>query len=65
MIQTLAFKIPLIDFSKFLKAASPIEKRRTAEEIVHGFKEVGFVYLDKHGISDGTVKNAFAKVRAE
>lgn len=60
--QTPSFKIPLIDFSKFLKATSPAEKRKTAEEIVAGFKEVGFIYLDKHGIPDGTVKDAFSKV---
>lgn len=39
------------------------EKRHTAAEIVNGFKEVGFIYLDKHGIPDGTVKDAFTKVQ--
>ncbi|EKM59742.1 uncharacterized protein PHACADRAFT_158152 [Phanerochaete carnosa HHB-10118-sp] len=58
---TPAFKIPLIDFSRYLKANSSSEKRKAAEEIVSGFKEVGFIYLDKHGIPDATVKNAFAK----
>lgn len=46
-----------------MKAGSSAEKRQTAEEIVNGFKEVGFIYLDKHGIPGATVKNAFGKVR--
>ncbi|TFY69974.1 hypothetical protein EVJ58_g83 [Rhodofomes roseus] len=44
------FRIPIIDFSKFRSATSLSEKRRTADEIVSGFKEVGFIYLEKHGI---------------
>ncbi|KAI0700732.1 Clavaminate synthase-like protein [Cytidiella melzeri] len=56
-----SFKIPLIDFSKFLNASSVAEKRHTAAEIVNGFKEVGFIYLDKHGIPSSTVSNAFQK----
>jgi hypothetical protein len=35
----------------------------SADEIVNGFKEVGFVYLSGHGISSDTVKSAFEKVR--
>lgn len=62
MHKALSFRIPLIDFSKFLKAKSDAEKMQTAEEIVTGFKEVGFIYLDKHGIPDSTVKNAFERV---
>ncbi|OBZ76412.1 hypothetical protein A0H81_03931 [Grifola frondosa] len=56
-----AFRIPLIDFSRFRNATSQVEKHQTAEEIVKGFTEVGFIYLDKHGIPDGTVKQAFQK----
>ncbi|KAH9942547.1 Clavaminate synthase-like protein [Amylocystis lapponica] len=55
------FRIPLIDFSKFLTATSQAEKQRTADEIVNGFKEVGFIYLDKHGIPDDMVQHAFRK----
>ncbi|KZT74403.1 Clavaminate synthase-like protein [Daedalea quercina L-15889] len=55
------FRIPLIDFSKYRAATSVSEKRRTADEIVSGFREVGFIYLDKHGISDSTVKQTFQK----
>ena len=29
---------------------------------MNGFKEVGFIYLENHGIPDGTVKNVFDKV---
>ncbi|PCH41193.1 Clavaminate synthase-like protein [Wolfiporia cocos MD-104 SS10] len=55
------FRIPLIDFSKFSSATSQSEKRQTADEIVNGFKEVGFIYLNKHGVPDGTVQHAFQK----
>lgn len=46
-----------------MEAGSIAEKRKTADEIVNGFKNVGFIYLEKHGIPDGVVKNAFTKVR--
>ncbi|KAI0796912.1 Clavaminate synthase-like protein [Abortiporus biennis] len=55
------FKIPLIDLSKYMSASSPSEKRKTAEDIVNGFRNVGFIYLDKHGIPEATVKGAFQK----
>lgn len=57
------FRIPLIDFSKYRAAASLSEKRRTADEIVSGFKEVGFIYLDNHGIPESTIRHTFQKVR--
>ena len=60
--QTPALRIPLINFSEFLQASSDAQKQRTADEIVTGFKEVGFIYLDKHGIPEETVQNAFDKV---
>ncbi|KAI0307091.1 Clavaminate synthase-like protein [Multifurca ochricompacta] len=55
------FRIPLIDFSKYRYAASLSEKRKTADEIVSGFKEVGFIYLEGHGIPSSTVDNVFKK----
>ncbi|KAH9948356.1 Clavaminate synthase-like protein [Amylocystis lapponica] len=55
------FRIPLIDFSKFLTATSQAEKQHTADEIVNGFKEVGFIYLDNHGIPDDLVRHTFHK----
>ncbi|KAG2154999.1 uncharacterized protein EDB93DRAFT_1101994 [Suillus bovinus] len=39
------FRIPLIDFAAYKQATSLSEKRRIADDIVNGFKEVGFVYL--------------------
>ena len=33
------------------------------DEIVNGFKEVGFVYLSGHGIGADTVKTTFERVR--
>ncbi|KAI0747319.1 hypothetical protein BC629DRAFT_1298861, partial [Irpex lacteus] len=48
-------------FGKYLNASSDAEKRQTAAEVVNGFKEVGFIYLDKHGIPSSTVSNAFQK----
>jgi hypothetical protein len=35
-----------------------------AEEIVNGFKEVGFIYLEDHGIPSSTVDNVLKKVCA-
>ena len=57
------FKIPLIDLSKYISATSQAEKRQTADAIVEGFRTVGFVYLEKHGIPEAQVKHTFAKVR--
>ncbi|KAH7930720.1 Clavaminate synthase-like protein [Leucogyrophana mollusca] len=55
------FRIPLIDFSKFRNATSVQEKRHTADEIVNGFKEVGFVYLTGHGISPELIDRVYGK----
>ncbi|KAL4076177.1 hypothetical protein J3A83DRAFT_4490152 [Scleroderma citrinum] len=52
------FRIPLIDFSAFRIASSFSEKRRIADDIVNGFKEVGFVYLTGHGIQPKTIENS-------
>lgn len=61
-LQAPSFKIPLIDFGKFLNAGTDAEKKQTAQEVVNGFKEVGFIYIEKHGIPRGTIANAFQKV---
>ena len=58
-----AFRIPIIDFSKYRDAATTAEKEKTAEEVVRGFTEVGFIYLSNHGIPHETVQGAFQKVR--
>ncbi|KIJ69981.1 hypothetical protein HYDPIDRAFT_171907 [Hydnomerulius pinastri MD-312] len=55
------FRIPLIDFSAFRTATSLSEKRRIADDIVNGFKEVGFVYLTGHGIAGDTIDNVYKK----
>ncbi|KAH9179612.1 Clavaminate synthase-like protein [Lactarius sanguifluus] len=55
------FRIPLIDFSKYRHATSLSEKRKTADEVVNGFKEVGFIYLEGHGIPSSTVDGVFEK----
>ncbi|KZT43064.1 Clavaminate synthase-like protein [Sistotremastrum suecicum HHB10207 ss-3] len=55
------FHIPVVDFSKFRRARDKAEKKRSADEVVTAFKEVGFVYLKDHGISDEVVQNTFIK----
>jgi isopenicillin N synthase-like dioxygenase len=52
----------LIDLNKYRHANTLSEKRETAGEIVDGFKEVGFIYLQGHGIPSSTVDNVFRKV---
>ncbi|KAF9226668.1 Clavaminate synthase-like protein [Gyrodon lividus] len=58
------FRIPLIDFSAFRAANSLSAKRRVADDIVNGFKEVGFVYLTGHGISGDMIDNVYKKSAA-
>ncbi|KAG9315772.1 Clavaminate synthase-like protein [Chiua virens] len=55
------FRIPIIDFSAFRIASAPSEKRRIADDIVNGFKEVGFVYLSGHGIPQSVIDNVYNK----
>ena len=57
-----AFRIPIIDFSKYRNAKTAAEKEQTAQDVVRGFTDVGFIYLSNHGIPDETVKVAFQKV---
>lgn len=33
-----------------------------ADQVVNGFKEVGFIYLEGHGIPSSTVDGVFRKV---
>ena len=54
--------IPIVDFANF--GSLSFERRReTARQIVDGFKNTGFVYLENHGISDEVVQEAFNRVR--
>ncbi|KAK0206702.1 Clavaminate synthase-like protein [Desarmillaria ectypa] len=55
------FRIPVIDFSKYRKARTTAERKATADEVVAGFKESGFIYVDRHGIPPAIVRNAFQK----
>lgn len=48
-----SFHIPVVNFARFKAAASPSEKKDTADEIVSAFRESGFVYLEGHGIPSG------------
>jgi hypothetical protein len=41
----------------------PTYRNFALDDIVSGFKEVGFVYLSGHGINSHTVKNTFKRVR--
>ncbi|KAF2201010.1 Clavaminate synthase-like protein [Delitschia confertaspora ATCC 74209] len=50
--------IPLIDFGQFLNGNSD-SKKSTAEAILHGFQNAGFIYLKNHGIPPSTVSTVF------
>lgn len=56
--------IPLIDFGTYLHATDASEKQKTARAVVAGFKDVGFIYLKNHGISDSTVSDVFSQSAA-
>ncbi|KAI6035058.1 hypothetical protein F5J12DRAFT_790770 [Pisolithus orientalis] len=49
------FRIPLIDFSCIPNC------RQVADDIVDGFKEVGFIYLTGHGIQPDVIENVYKK----
>ncbi|PVH95507.1 Clavaminate synthase-like protein [Periconia macrospinosa] len=51
--------IPLIDFAPFL-SADPVQKKQTAQAVLNGFQNAGFIYLKNHGIPESTVSNVFA-----
>src|SRR5271156_3001659 len=53
------FKIPIVDFSKFL-SGSEADKVASAKEILQGFTFSGFIYLSNTGISQETVDNSFS-----
>ncbi|OTA03554.1 Iron/ascorbate family oxidoreductase [Trichoderma parareesei] len=50
--------IPLIDFSKFLNGNAST-RQETADAILKGFQDAGFIYLKNHPISQETVKHTF------
>ncbi|KAF2686776.1 Clavaminate synthase-like protein [Lentithecium fluviatile CBS 122367] len=51
--------IPLIDFAPFL-SGDPAQKKQTAQAVLDGFQNAGFVYLKNHGISPADVSSVFA-----
>ncbi|KAG9194864.1 Clavaminate synthase-like protein [Alternaria panax] len=52
-------EIPLIDFSAFLSGDGNA-KKQTADAVLKGFQNTGFVYLKNHGISPSTVSTVFS-----
>ncbi|KAJ4376096.1 hypothetical protein N0V83_001377 [Neocucurbitaria cava] len=52
--------IPLIDFSAFL-SGDPSAKKQTANAVLKGFQNAGFIYLKNHGISPSTVSDIFSQ----
>ncbi|KAI9352259.1 Clavaminate synthase-like protein [Zopfochytrium polystomum] len=55
--------IPIVDFGGFLTGDAEA-KRRTSEELVNAFKNVGFVYLSNHGVREEQLKLVYAKSKA-
>ncbi|KAF2278768.1 thymine dioxygenase [Westerdykella ornata] len=51
--------IPLIDFSQYL-SGDPAAKKSTAQAVLNGFQNAGFIYLKNHGIPAETVSKVFA-----
>ncbi|KAF7195826.1 Proline hydroxylase buaE [Pseudocercospora fuligena] len=55
-----SLEIPLIDFSAFL-SGDAATKKSTAQAILAGFQNAGFVYLSNHGIPDNELRNTFSE----
>lgn len=53
-------EIPLIDFSAFL-TDDQATRKATAQAILAGFQNAGFIYLRNHGIPKATVEQTFAE----
>src|SRR5579871_5167908 len=54
-----SFKIPIVDFSVFLKGGET-EKNKAANDILNGFTSSGFIYLRNTGLPKGLVSNVFS-----
>ena len=53
-------EIPLIDFDSFLSGDKET-RRSTAQAILSGFQNAGFIYLKNHPISKSVVQKTFAE----
>lgn len=51
--------IPLVDFSPFVNGGKE-EQERAAQQIDNAFRDVGFVYLENHGVPKEKVEECFA-----
>lgn len=54
--------IDVLDFSRFRHGSSE-ETQQTATKLFEAFRDVGFVYLQNHGLPQETVDKAFDWVR--
>lgn len=55
-----SLSIPLIDFSAFT-SGPPETQLKTAQAILHGFQNAGFIYLRNHPIPKSTIQKTFAE----
>lgn len=53
-------EIPIVDFAGFNADASPDARKQIAKQLVDACREVGFVYITNHGVTDDTLQKAFA-----
>lgn len=57
--------IPIVDLSAFLDDDSPPAQRlQTAQALVSACRDVGFVYIQNHGVEQGEVDRMFALSKA-
>lgn len=54
----MAAPIPIVDFGKFLYGSDE-ERKRIAGDIDDAFRNVGFVYLENHGVPKDKVDECF------
>lgn len=51
--------IPIVDFARWTDDASAEERQRIGSELVRACREVGFVYIVNHGVSEELLDQAF------
>ena len=52
--------IPIVDLASFTPKASPETRINIAQDLVKACREVGFVYIQNHGVPQETLNQAFA-----